>query len=199
VTGVPKLRMVICEDSLTYATALRRLLEHDGDITVVGVCATAEEAIAALPRLDPHLVTMDIELPGMNGLQAVEEIMGSRPLPILVISSRAGRGSDATAAALAAGALDALAKDDLDLREPAGTAAVALRQRVKLLSRARVIRHPRASLRAMPAIGGTPRRAAVIGICASTGGPQVLARLLEALPGDYPGAPTSRLCAPSIR
>ena len=112
--------MLVCEDSRVYATALRRMLEYDGDITVVAVCGTAEEAIAALPSVEPDLVTMDIELPGLDGLEAVEQIMTSWPLPILVISAHVGAGSDKAAAALAVGALDAVPKDDLDLRDPAG-------------------------------------------------------------------------------
>ena len=72
-------RMLICEDSRVYAEALRRVLEYDGDIEVAAVCATAEEAIAALPRIRPDLVTMDLELPGMDGLTAVEQIMNSGP------------------------------------------------------------------------------------------------------------------------
>ena len=90
------------------------MLEHDGDIKVAAICATAEEAIAALPRVRPDVVTMDVELPGMDGLAAVEEIMGRRPVPILVISVDAGHSSRKAAAALAAGALEAISKDDLD-------------------------------------------------------------------------------------
>ena len=112
-------RVLVCEDSTTYAAALRRMLEQDKTIEVVSMCSTAEAAIAALPSVAPDLVTMDIELPGMSGLEAVEEIMSASPVPILVISSFAGRGSVKTAAALAAGALDVVAKDDLDLRDPA--------------------------------------------------------------------------------
>ena len=96
------------------------MLEHDGDITVVAVCSTAEEAISALPRTAPDLVTMDVELPGMGGIEAVGKIMGSRPLPILVLSGQAGPETGLPAAALAAGALDVLAKDDLDLLRPGG-------------------------------------------------------------------------------
>ncbi len=180
------LRVLICEDSQVYATALRRTLEYDGDITVVAVCVTAEEAIAALPLIKPDLVTMDVGLPGRDGLEAVELIMGSRPVPILVLSAHVGPRSDKTAAALAAGALDAIAKNDLDLRDPAGVAGAAFRQRVKVLSRVLVIRHPRARLTGGAPVSGLRRHASVIGICASTGGPQILARLLEALPADYP-------------
>jgi two-component system, chemotaxis family, protein-glutamate methylesterase/glutaminase len=180
------IRVLVCEDSRVYAVALRRMLEYDGDIEVVAVCDTAEKALAALPRLQPDLVTMDVELPGMSGLAAVGEIMGSRPAPILVLSTYADFGNDKAAAALAGGALDAIAKDDLDLHDPAGTAGTAFRQRVKMLSRARVIRHPRARLAAVTNSSGPTRRAAAIGVCASTGGPEMLMFLLTALPADYP-------------
>jgi two-component system, chemotaxis family, protein-glutamate methylesterase/glutaminase len=176
----------MCEDSRVYAAALTRMLEYDGDVTVVAVCTTAQEAIAALPRTRPDILTMDLELPGMDGLKAAEEIMSSRPLPILVLSSHISARSDRSAAALAAGALDAIAKDDLDLANPASVAGAAFRRRVRVLSRARVIRHLRAALKVGPDARGLARRSSVIGVCASTGGPQILARLLEALPADYP-------------
>ena len=112
------LRVLICEDSATYATALRRTLEHDRDITVVAVCSTAEEAISALPRAAPDLVTMDVALPGMDGIDAVGKIMGSRPTADPRAVRPVGPGTGLPAAALAAGALDVLAKDDLDLLRP---------------------------------------------------------------------------------
>jgi two-component system, chemotaxis family, protein-glutamate methylesterase/glutaminase len=181
------IRVLVCEDSRLYVMGLRRLLEYDQDISVAGVCASAEEAVAALPALRPDLVTMDIELPGMDGLTAVEKIMSSRPLPILVLSAHvAGVTSEKAAAALAVGALDAVAKDDLDLRDPAGATAVAFRRRVRVLSRARVIRHLRGRPGLRPGAQGPGRRASAIGVCASTGGPHVVARLLEALPADFP-------------
>ena len=183
-TGVPS--VLICEASRSFAVGLRRMLEHDGDITVAAVCATAEEAITALPRVRPDVMTMDIELPGMDGLAAIEEVMSGRPLPILVISVDVDNGSKQAAAALAAGALDAIPKDDLDRGDPGGEAAAALRHRVRVLSQAHVIRHPRARLRGGPAERRPGRRASVIGMCGSTGGPYVLARLLKDLPADYP-------------
>jgi two-component system, chemotaxis family, protein-glutamate methylesterase/glutaminase len=195
-----RLSVLVCEDSPAYAGALRRMLEHDRDILVHAVCATAQEAIETLPRMEPDLLIMDAELPGMHGLEAVEEIMSSRPLPVLVLSGDPA-GSEKAASALAAGALDALAKQDLDLSNPAGAVGTAFRQRIRTLSRTRVIRHPRARLSpgsrehgaAGPGSGTAPqearqpaRRAAVVGICASAGGPQMLTFLLGALPADYP-------------
>jgi two-component system chemotaxis response regulator CheB len=180
----PRTRVLICEDSKTFAAALTRTLQHGGEIEVVGVRATAEAAIADLPRLEPDLITMDIELPGMSGLEAIEQIMSVRPTPILVLSAR----GDSAAAALAAGALEAMAKESLSLGEPAGAAAASFRRRVRLLSRARVIRHPRARLAQRPgrARFKPVRRGGVVGICASTGGPQALAVVLSGIPNDYP-------------
>ncbi len=181
-----KTRVLVCEDSRTFATALARVLDHDAEIDVVGICETAEDAITVVRDVRPDLVTMDIELPGMSGLEAVEEIMSHRPVPILVLSSHVGRGSKAAAAALAAGALDALAKDDVDLRDPTSTAARAFCHRVKLLSGARVIRHPRARLNGAKRARreGAPT-AQVIGVCASTGGPQALAAVIASLPASF--------------
>src|ERR1700733_14706164 len=81
------LRVLICEGSRGFAVRLRRVLEHDGDISVAAVCATAKQAIDALPMVQPDVVTLD--LPGTGGLAAIEEIMSDRPLPILVISAGA--------------------------------------------------------------------------------------------------------------
>ncbi len=184
------LRVLVCEGSRLYAGGLRRMLEYDGDIAVQAVCASAGEAVAALPRIHPDLVTMGLEPPGMDGLEAVGQIMATRPLPILVLSATLSPRTESAAAALAAaalaaGALGALEKDDLDLRDPAGAAGAAFRQRIRALSRAHVIRHPRATL-GQAAAARPPRLASVIGVCASAGGPQLLARLLGALPPGYP-------------
>lgn len=185
-------RVVVCEDSRTYAAALSRALRHDGDIEIVGVFASAEETLAALSRLRPDLLTVDLELPGMSGLELVEHVMSAAPLPILVLSSHAG--ADTAAAVLAAGALDAVQKQDLDLLDPAGSGAVTLRRRVRILAGARVIKHPRAQLRVTAAGGaagsgaggGIARVASAIGVVASTGGPPALSTLLGGLPARFP-------------
>jgi two-component system, chemotaxis family, protein-glutamate methylesterase/glutaminase len=184
-TGGTSLRVLICEDSKTYAAALRHALEHDQDIEVIGCAASGEEALAAARAGRPDVITMDIELPGMSGLQAVEQVMGNDPCPIVIISSHLGPSSDAAATALAAGALDAISKEDLDLGRAESASAEALRARVKQLSRVRVIRHPRARLLPRPVPDGTVGAASVIGMCASTGGPQALAAILAMLPSSF--------------
>ena len=183
----PPTRVLVCDDSRTFTAALVRTLERGGEIEVVGVTGTAEAAIADLARLAPDLVTMDIELPGMSGLEAVEEIMSARPTPILILSSHVGTSNNVAAAALASGALDAIGKEGIRLMNPDDTAAFAFRRRVKLLGAARVIRHPRARLNGA-AGNATPTapRGSVIGICASTGGPHALATLLSGIPAGFP-------------
>jgi two-component system chemotaxis response regulator CheB len=179
-------RVVICEDSRTYAAALQRVIEHDGELDVVAVSRSAEEALAAIARLSPDLVTMDIELPGMSGLDAVERIMSLAPVPILVLSGHVGADSQASASALAAGALDAMPKCSVDLLDPAGADACAFRRRLRMLSGTRVIRHSRgAGTRPVERAGGAPRCARAIGVCSSMGGPHALLELLGSLPGSF--------------
>jgi two-component system chemotaxis response regulator CheB len=180
-------RVLVCDDSKTFAAALVRTLEHGGEIEVVGVTNNAEAAIAELARLEPDLVTMDIELPGMSGLEAVEEIMSARPTPILILSSYVATNSNVAAAALASGALEAISKEGISLTDPDDAASVAFRRRVKLLGGAHVIRHPRARLngRSTIPIPAAPR-GSVIGICASTGGPHALSTVLAGIPASFP-------------
>jgi two-component system chemotaxis response regulator CheB len=180
-------RVLICDDSASYAAGLAHLLEFDSEIDVVGVCDNAEQALATLAQLKPDLVTMDLELPGMSGLSAIEQIMSNAPVPILVLSGHVEHRSRTALEALAAGALDAMPKDDLNLREPDSPAAQALRHRVKVLSRARVIHHPRAHLSTNGSSPATwARTASAIGVCASAGGPPALRTVLAALPATFP-------------
>ena len=124
----------------------------------------------------------------MSGGDAIEQIMSVQPVPILVLAGGVTRGSEKALASLGAGALEVLSKDALDLRDPGSDDARAFRARVKLLSRVRVLHHPRGGLNQRPphprAAGR--RGASVIGICASAGGPQALASVLAAAPGRLP-------------
>jgi two-component system, chemotaxis family, protein-glutamate methylesterase/glutaminase len=178
--------ILICDDSRTYATALRSLLEQDSSLEVVGISPSGEHALAAIKRLRPALVTMDLELPGMNGVEAIEKIMRSQPVPVVVLSAHAQDGSRKATAALAAGAVDVLPKTGLRVADPDGRDAATLRRRIKLLAQARVApaRNGGAPLPRSRLQAGS-REVAAIGIGASTGGPRALRSVLSALPDDF--------------
>ncbi|MCW2894832.1 MAG: response regulator receiver modulated CheB methylesterase [Actinomycetia bacterium] len=179
-------RVLVCAGSRGYIAALQLALEHEGDITVAAACVTVADAMKLLPRVKPDEVIIDLEGRATMGIAAIEDIMGFMPVPILVLTGRPPATDQEAAAVLAAGALDVVAKSALDLSVPGGSSADALRHRVRLLSRASVIRHPRAKLRSLPPEPRLDRSASVIGICGSTGAPLVLASILAGLPADYP-------------
>ena len=184
-----KRRIVICDDSPAFSLALKQFLERDPGLEVVATFSAAPALLAELDRLRADLVIMDLEMPQMSGEEAIEKIMGTRPLPILVLSAFAGNGSPRTATALAAGALEAMPKSDLRLADPNDLWAAATRSRVRRLASVQL---RRAALDAPP---DPPRKrrpatlrrpAQVVAIGASTGGPPALAKVLGELPADYP-------------
>jgi two-component system chemotaxis response regulator CheB len=166
--------------------ALRVLLEQGGSLEVVGISPSGEHALQSVKRLGPELVVMDLKLPGMNGLEATKAIMRANPVPILVLGSSAERGSRDAAAALAAGAVDALSRRAVALSDVRSPAAAALRCRVRRLAGARVARPapPAATTRGPSPCAGT-RTARAVGIGASTGGPKAVLTVLAGLPTDF--------------
>lgn len=195
-----KIRVVLADDSSLARDMLRSLLENDGGIEVVGEAKNGAEAVRLAVELKPDLITMDLEMPVMGGMDAITEIMATRAVPILVVSSTADAGQ--ACAAVAHGALDAVSKPDLD---PAvGAAFIA---KVKMLSTIRVITHIRSRFSEKPAASNSispitsdskppvgtaiPRSdgdklSRVFAIVSSTGGPQALATILGQLPADFP-------------
>src|SRR6202046_1506639 len=182
---LPRTRILICEDSRTYARGLASFLEHQDGIEVVGICATGEATLQSVSRLAPDLVTMDLELPGIGGLRTIERMMQQHPVPIVAISAYAGRPSETASASPAAGALEVIDKAHVRLDEAGDPPAVALRHRFRRLGRipvraevgeARPTRH--VELRLGPV--------AAIGICTSIGGARALATILADLPESFP-------------
>ena len=173
--------VLICDGSRADATRLRTLLEQDGSVSVVGVSPSGEHALESLPRLRPAVVAINLDLPGMDAVRAIEEIMRIHPVPILVLRGADG-GSVRALAALAAGARETLLKPSGD--GDGCDRGVELRRRVRQLARAGVARRPvePPSARQDP----PPREALAVGVGASTGGPRALRALLDELPADYP-------------
>lgn len=178
-------RILICEDSAAYAAGLVDYIQRDADLSVVGRVADASNLIAALHTLQPDLLTMDLELPGMGGLEAVRRVMATDPLPIVVLSAHTERGSALAAAALGAGAIDVQPKAELRIDRADSPAAAAFRRRLKRLAHARVGGVRRVPRRIAP-VETRGRVASVVALCASTGGPPAVCEVLGRLPPDFP-------------
>ena len=183
-----EIRVVIADDSQVARDVLREILSRDGDIVIVGEATNGREAVELAKRLAPQLITMDLNMPVMDGLSAIAEIMYTKGVPILVISDR----SDAQTAyqALEVGALEVMPKPSLDEAE-----GERLLERVRLLAGVAVItRLRRRSIAPLPPLSSpypvassTPRNFhRIVAIACSTGGPQALLRLLRPLPATFP-------------
>jgi two-component system, chemotaxis family, protein-glutamate methylesterase/glutaminase len=191
---MPRIRILVVEDSVTVRKRLVEVLGADPGLDVVGEAEDGKQAIELCRKLAPDVVTLDMMLPVMSGLAAVEHIMAHFPTPILVVSSSTNRGElFRTYDALAAGAVDVLEKPAGD--EVNETWERRLADAVKLVSRVKVITHPRGRLGALgraPRHAGAPGRRGpsaplrLVAIGASTGGPGAVREVLRALAPDFP-------------
>jgi two-component system chemotaxis response regulator CheB len=180
-------RVLIVDDSATVRSLVRRLLHRDPALEVVGEAGDGARAVELVGSLRPDVVVMDIEMPVLDGLAAIERIMASRPTPVLILSARAPQGRDNPAfEAIRYGAVEVAAKPS----SPEGwqQLAGALARMVRDLAEAR--RSPRAPV-VPPGAAAGPRRSRdlrFIAIGASTGGPEATLRLLASLPVPAPAA-----------
>jgi two-component system chemotaxis response regulator CheB len=185
-----KVGVLVVDDSPICRELICQALARDPDLEILGTCGNGREAVEAARQLRPQVITMDLEMPVMDGLAAVETIMAEVPTPILVLTSDPRyQAPTATCKALELGALALRIKPEVETPE-----AWNLAREVKLLSSVKVIRHLRGSHRApltMPArtpnpISGTDSSLGIVAIGSSTGGPQVIHKLFSELPEDFP-------------
>ena len=187
------IKVLVVEDSPVVREFLVHILGSDPGIRVVGTAHDGEEALEAIARQRPDVITMDVHMPKMNGLDATRRIMETCPTPIVVVSGSTDPAEVATTfEAMEAGALAVL-------RRPAGighpdheATARELVQTVKLMSEVKVVRRwpraPRDSIArpAQPRLERAPGHCRIVAIGASTGGPPVLQTILSQLPSDFP-------------
>lgn len=197
----PTVRVLVVDDSAFIRYTLTKHLEADPAISVVGTARDGLEALAKIPALRPDVVTMDVEMPGMDGLTTLQRVMKECPTPVIMLSSLTQRGARTTIQALMRGAVDFV---------PKPTASTDLREVIEeLIAKIKAA----AGVRSMPALSSVAEGVSAAGyetpaprseeraglspfrigdplviIGSSTGGPRALQQVIPNLPGDLPAA-----------
>jgi two-component system, chemotaxis family, protein-glutamate methylesterase/glutaminase len=188
-----RIKVLVVDDSALMRQLLTKILSHDPEIEVVGAAADPLIAWKKIQELSPDVLTLDVEMPKMDGLTFLSKLMVAWPMPVVMVSSLTARGAETTLKALELGAFDFVTKPSIDVSN--GTAQISedIIAKVRAASASR-IRHrsARPTLAGPPLTIRAPKGLAestdkVIAIGASTGGTEALARVLPALPADTPG------------
>lgn len=180
------IRVLIIDDSPTMRAILMSRLSDESDISVVGTAANAAEGRELIKRFNPDVVTLDIEMPGMNGLDFLEKIMTLRPTAVIIVSGKTQEGNEVTARALALGAVDCYAKCDRSGGMPLddnGRLGNLIRQAAQVRFNNR---WPISADVAAQARNAVVPSARLIAIGSSTGGVEALQVLLKDFPADCP-------------
>lgn len=200
------IRVLIVDDSSFICNRVREILEEDSEFKVVGVGHNGYEALGLALELKPDVITMDVEMPVMDGITAVKKIMDARPCPILMFSAMTQVGAQATLDALAAGAIDFLPKQLEDIHSNRDTARYLLRYRVRMValqatrmpSRGATMSAPDERvgmktetplLTSVPVVAKRPMapfksKIDLLVVAASTGGPVAMQYVLSKVPAD---------------
>ncbi|GGO01614.1 protein-glutamate methylesterase/protein-glutamine glutaminase [Saccharibacillus kuerlensis] len=185
-----KYGVLIVDDSAFMRRAITLLFEADPDFFIAGIARNGREAIDKIQRLKPDLVTMDVEMPEMDGITALANIMEHHPVPVVMLSVQTDDGTEATIRALQLGAVDFFLKDRL-VHEPDRSAVVLdFLERVKSAAGAKISRPGSA----MPVVSEPKKKpeavrartADLLVIGCSTGGPSALQSILPRFPKDFP-------------
>ncbi len=196
-----RIRVLIVDDSALVRSLLTEMLGSAADIEVAGVAADAHAAREKIKRLNPDVLTLDVEMPRMDGITFLRNLMRLRPMPVVMVSSLTERGADVTLDALSLGAVDYLPKPKIDLAATLQDYRDELIEKVRTAACAsvRALAPQRAASIPAPAHGADavlPKTAGarqlrttdrIIAIGASTGGTEAIKEVLTRLPPDCPG------------
>lgn len=187
------IKVLVVDDSALIRALLKEIIQADPELELVGQAPDAYVARDLIKQLNPDVLTLDVEMPRMDGLTFLEKLMRGRPMPVVMISSLTEQGSEATFRAMELGAVDFVAKPKLGIREGMQAYAEEICYKIKAASLARLI--PRSVQPVMP-VDDAPRSGAprpiigtekLIAIGASTGGTEAIKDVLLGLPADSPG------------
>ncbi|HUO25063.1 MAG TPA: chemotaxis response regulator protein-glutamate methylesterase [Candidatus Aquilonibacter sp.] len=188
-TAPKKVRVLVVDDSALMRKLIPQMLAADTSIEVVGTAMDGSFCLKKIEELKPNVVTLDLEMPGMNGIDALKEIMRREPVPVIVFSSHSTEAASVTMKALGLGAFDFVTK-------PRDASAHMSEISKELIAKIKAAAECKLKPRILPGLPPKPQKAAtpkgaptkVIAIGVSTGGPQALEYLLTGLPPDFPGA-----------
>lgn len=186
------IRVLIVDDSALIREVLSRTLGRDGDIIVVGTAEDPIDARAKIKSLSPDVVTLDIEMPNMNGLAFLDKLMRLHPIPVVMVSTLTTKGASETLLALELGAVDFVAKPSTDLAGGLEAFGANLRDKVRAAATSDVRGQAAKHSAAAPASPATRLRTAagpggsLIAIGASTGGVEAIRVVLGEMPADCP-------------
>ena len=182
-----RVKVLVVDDSALVRQLMTQLLEADPGIEVVGSAADPYIARDKIKQLDPDVLTLDVEMPRMDGLTFLRNLMRLRPMPVVMVSTLTERGAQVTLDALSLGAVDFIAKPKLDVARGLTDYAGLLIEKVKQAAKARVVAAAPERNGAAPAPAVAYRTThRLIAIGASTGGTEAIREVLAQMPADAP-------------
>ena len=186
-----RVRVLVVDDSALMRKLIPQMLEGDEAIEVVGTAMDGSFCLKKIEELKPDVVTLDLEMPGMNGIDTLKEIMRRNPVPVIVFSSHSTEGASVTMKALGLGAFDFVTKPkdtSAHMIETARELSAKVKAAADCKLKPRILAGAPARAEKVAAPAGAPNK--IVGIGVSTGGPQALEYVLSQLPGDFAGAIT---------
>jgi two-component system, chemotaxis family, protein-glutamate methylesterase/glutaminase len=190
-------KVLVADDSAFMRTALRRMLESDPDVKVVAMAQDGRSAVELCEKHDPDVVTLDLEMPVLNGLQALQRIMQHHPRPVIMVSSLTTEGAETTIEAFSLGAFDCIPKPmshaSLDIMRVRDDLVAKVKAAFVSRDRYTTPVAPPPKKAPVATVGGGERlqpssTMPIVLLGCSTGGPAALQQILPAMPGDLPVA-----------
>ena len=186
-----KIKVLVIDDSALIRSVLKEVINNFPDMEAIGAASNPLQAREMIKTLNPDVLTLEVEMPEMDGLTFLEKLMRLRPMPVLMISSLTERGSEAALRALELGAVDFLPKPKLGIVEGIQEYADEIAQKIRVAYSTKIRSRSQAgqtTLAPLPALGNRiSTTEKVIAVGSSTGGTEAIKELLIRMPADAPG------------